>query len=507
MMRRRPGFTLIEVLIAVAALSLIAVGLAAIFGTVRETIRGGTALSRLTAQANQIERQMREDFEAMTREGFFVISHEYALSDRNVAIPTVNELGASTRPRRVDQMIFFRTGEFTSARQALISGTTARSNVAMVYYGHGQRRAFDPTPGSLYREPELDDPNDVTAARLGSQLNVGSSPNPNRYAADWILLRHVTLLVPPESGLATLPVSNQFGLDPVELADHDLQVGVQPAASHVFRALQATIPDVPPIIVGRPAGVRPKLSSGLVDVATTSLEEIRAIVNTVGAQPNTITNQGDLDNALDGDFQSSDRPFMHAWMEDAFPALIGTSSPNSGYRLRCEPQPPDFFGALNATSNLEKAYRTADQSMLSASNIAPNCTEFIVQWTFGVLDQNSGELIWHDIDNPYMGASGVDLYELPYRDATPTSGFYGQFGTWPVNPNLIHDPQDPSQDTRRSYFGFVDPAFTPTDSATSTVPWAWPKLVRVTIRLADPSDRRVEETFQFVFETPGNPAP
>jgi hypothetical protein len=79
-----------------------------------------------------------------------------------------------------------------------------------------------------------------------------------------------------------------------------------------------------------------------------------------------------------------------------------------------------------------------------------------------------------------------------------------------------------------SYFGFSDPTFipdknadgelswvppttatppTPIDSATPTIPWAWPKLVRVTIGLADPTDLSIEQRFQFVFELPPSPEP
>ena len=35
-----------------------------------------------------------------------------------------------------------------------------------------------------------------------------------------------------------------------------------------------------------------------------------------------------------------------------------------------------------------------------------------------------------------------------------------------------------------------------------TVPWPWPKMVRITISIADPSEPMREQTFQFVVEIP-----
>lgn len=47
-----------------------------------------------------------------------------------------------------------------------------------------------------------------------------------------------------------------------------------------------------------------------------------------------------------------------------------------------------------------------------------------------------------------------------------------------------------------------DKANDATDSAVSSMPWAWPKLIRVTVTLADPREKNVEETFQYVFRVP-----
>jgi hypothetical protein len=40
-----------------------------------------------------------------------------------------------------------------------------------------------------------------------------------------------------------------------------------------------------------------------------------------------------------------------------------------------------------------------------------------------------------------------------------------------------------------------------------TIPWPWPKLIRVTIGLVDANDPKVERTFQFIFRVPGAQGP
>ena len=53
---QQKGFTLVEVLIAVGAVSLIAIGLARVFSATGETVRAGRRLSNLNEYASLIER-------------------------------------------------------------------------------------------------------------------------------------------------------------------------------------------------------------------------------------------------------------------------------------------------------------------------------------------------------------------------------------------------------------------------------------------------------------------
>ena len=135
---RTRGFTLIEILLAVGAAAIIAVGIAAVFATAGEVVTGGRRVSHFSRHAAQIEAQLRADVAAMTRDGFLLIRNEEAFDGDDVAT-FADQLPGLQRPRRIDELLFFRHGEFRTAREALIAGHVARADSARVYYGHAMR--------------------------------------------------------------------------------------------------------------------------------------------------------------------------------------------------------------------------------------------------------------------------------------------------------------------------------------------------------------------------------
>ena len=304
--KTRRGFTLLEALVAVIGVSILAVGLSTIFSSISKTVTTGRRISAINNHAAVIERMLRRDFESMTREGFLVIRNEYAnvtrvdLSDPDrFAIPLSAEAIGSRRMRRIDEIMFFSRGEFESARTPLDSDYVARSNSARIYYGHGQEQ-LEGTVG--HATPFLDETNENSQLRLGlsGATNGIGDINPNYFASDWTLLRHVTLLKVPQ--LHPVNQAGPLGLSPsVSSAlslfqDNELQIAGQPAAAGIFR-VETTI--------GRPfendgfdAGtdgsfasfnlreevVSPLFESGVVDVATTSLNEIKRRMTTIYAR-------------------------------------------------------------------------------------------------------------------------------------------------------------------------------------------------------------------------------
>lgn len=114
--RNRRGFTLVEVLVAVGAVALVAVGMAAIFDSVGKTVTGGRRVSALTAYATILEQQMRRDFDAMTRDGFLVIRQQYTNDGtRQLRVPAHAD-DLAPRVRRIDEVVFFAQGDYSTAR-------------------------------------------------------------------------------------------------------------------------------------------------------------------------------------------------------------------------------------------------------------------------------------------------------------------------------------------------------------------------------------------------------
>ncbi len=239
------------------------------------------------------------------------------------------------------------------------------------------------------------------------------------------------------------------------------------------------------------------------------------------------------------------------------PMPYPSESPASGGRMRCEIAPPDYLGTQANNGNVyihADDYRRTDQVMLASSSFAPHCTEFIVEWSFGETfkggaspdpflngtnDPREGQIIWHGLDRYQQtdfDAAGQldnnDLIAAPYYGKTgsgtpagvPTAApidahiqavamTNGQTGLWLVKPRVVQEPVDnqgmpdpqPGQPFY-SIFGYVDPTFPgPSASLTTapdTIPCAWPRLIRVTMTLADPADPSFEQTYQFIFQVP-----
>ncbi len=68
-------------------------------------------------------------------------------------------------------------------------------------------------------------------------------------------------------------------------------------------------------------------------------------------------------------------------------------------------------------------------------------------------------------------------------------------------------PNDPAEVLHRQYF--FNPANTsgnnpkrPDPREPSTIPWPWPKMVRITMNLVDPTEPAREQTFQFILDVP-----
>ncbi|MCC6230031.1 MAG: hypothetical protein IT432_12500 [Phycisphaerales bacterium] len=544
---RRPAFTLLEAMVAIGAMALVSVGLAAIFSSVGKTITGGKRLSTLNTYAALVEQQMRRDFESMTRDGYLMIRNQYTTEDvgnsakiRYVSLSPTD--GVEPRARRIDEIMFFAKGSFSTAREATDPDFSAKSGEARVYYGHATRV---PENVPAFIKPGVADTND---ARLTGAL--GEQFKSNEYAASWMLVRQVTLLKKPETTAEWFPTRKVFVWDPATtrgravLRDKVGQISLHPAGASIFRVLAGRLPyyaltltrDYFRVEQNAPAN-RPLFTSGIVDIANTDLNEVRATVTVVDKEPLSIVKGSDfafpagappwpLHNNID---------LAQHWMEEGWPAysdatasFLTNRTPQEypGTRVRYESAATNYVGVLTSYNTPAKAgegaYRRADQMMLAASNFVPNCSEFIVEWSFGDVDDkpssnpNAGEIVWHGLerraDTDGDGVINVNAdraLALPYPKTNSGDKKFkntyrklnGATASYDIDEAMIYNRiSGPlSELSQTAYFGYIDPNHTGKDDG---APWPWPKLIRVTFTLADPNDARVQQTFQFVFETP-----
>ncbi|GJQ31036.1 MAG: hypothetical protein HBSAPP03_29200 [Phycisphaerae bacterium] len=573
------AFTLMEMMVAVAAVAVISVGLAALFGAVGRTVAGGKRVSLLNNYAGLIESRMRRDFEAMTRDGYVVVRQQWVMktpdaivsdvaASDNERIPVSADDLSGGRRRRADDIMFFVRGATQTARQPLNPDVVARGDASRIYYGLGSRM-LENLANPSYLQPELNDLNPTTLSpRLGDSSIAG---NPNFYAESWSLLRLETVLSNPET-TTPVPYPVTFGLS-AQTRDSDRQVGMQPAAGSIFRWInRRDTVTAGTLMRSEPTARVPQFTSGLVDLATTDLAEIRRIVMGATRLPSAVA-PGDpfpdtnpagttynsapmfvITPAPTGPVGTRPTPpqsvdLQHAWMEQGLPAQTAAFNPDGneyypipnetpGTRVRFEPYPLNLHETMRdaTTGDLNKAARRADQLMLTTNVFLPRCTEFIVEWSFGLTDP-FGQTVWHgprrvhDANKNGLPDAGETEMVLPYPYyydvgtsnvvARPLIYAYPRLNTAAPGQHAISDRliygYTPLHETSvlTSYFGYVDPTFDwdtnnnnqldNGESLVRIVPWAWPRLIRVTITLSDPQNPAVESTFQFIFSTPADP--
>ena len=614
--QNRFAFTIVEMLVVIGILVVVAVGVATIFGSVGETVARGRKLSELNQFAARIERVMRQDFENMTRDGFLVIINKNANAGGDIQLYRGDQTdsdgnGVQGRVRRSDEIMFFARNVFETQRRAIASNMRASSNEAAIYYGHGQKRApdlanfnqdsnyfFNPQPWDNNFDQSLD-------TRLG--VTTTGFVNPNEFARDWSLLRHVTLLANPLGDGQELPTllygfsSDDRAQRPL-LQDSARQIALQPASRSIFKSLSGSLVRDPVtnrrinqslydvVLQGQPqsADYFPLnlRTSGVVDIVSQDLSTIRTEFQALSAErepsfylnyntvferpPNpalqsgfttrdtfeqqfyqNLTTSPKPDDALNldlGRYNSTSGNWIagdpndirraRQWMIDALPSAWETvpASPvvnaeNFIAGVRYEDIPTRILYNENEFTDddrgaLERAYAEANQEMLGASVFVPRCTEFVVEWSYGFVDNSITDpsdprfkkLIWYglerrvDSNNDGVIDATDQIAAVRYAQRTPAAA-----GTDPSQTPSPSRPLGPSRllitgnsaitgtfsDVESACFGFS----TQPGAATNGTPvegtfWPWPKLIRITMSLGDPIDRDVEETYQVIFEVP-----
>lgn len=558
-----PAFTLLETIVSVGAVAIIAVGLAAIFSAVGKTVAGGQRLSTLNQYSALLENRLREDMDRMSRDGFLVIRQQWADVNANGQFePAIDRVPLSAedtgaRPRRIDEIMFFAEGRFQTARPSMHPGVVAEADAARIYYGHGQPRRVPTTAGNEDNEPYfralLSDRNNDPLALLGTQ----DLSNPSRFAGNWSLIRHQTLLVEP-SAAPQPPISSPVFTIPANsfiLRSKDGQIALQPAAGSLFRSMARRFPDQALLAANaflHPDFVRPAFNSGLVDIACSDLAELRTTIMLFPLAPVEVTSTTNVAGAFLAARTFFPTPLtpvtarpllaaaesidlMHAWMDDAMPTQSAPGASDlldyrgvagvdpAATRIRTEVAGPDLLRVVSGAATsvaLEQAFRRADQLALASSGLLPRCSEFIVEWSFGNTDA-AGSTFWHGLERreDTNGDGNINLADAvtasPFDPVTfPASAVRTRVeGTTfhDLTPRVIYGYTPdltllPIQSSLTSYFGYIDPTYAPAnDSQPDALPCPWPRMIRITVTLSDAVDPTIESTFQYVFRTPQNP--
>ncbi|MBY0396545.1 MAG: type II secretion system GspH family protein, partial [Thermoleophilia bacterium] len=265
------GFTLTEMLVAVGAMALLALGVAEIFSLTTRTVSAGRRLSNLNAVASATERQLRADLSAMTSRGPMVIRNQLANNGQPVdAYPG----DPAPRARRIDELLFFATGRFYSQQQPVTAdGQPVGGSAAMVYYGHGARQDLTAATASGLLIPVRIDDTNAAAPALGVTPAPGGS-KVNQYAGEWSLVRRAFVLTPPATQSPRVIPAGQ-GFPAGTTYDGAFEIAGLPAAASVNRVDAASWASVSTggarLRTGKPA-----LSSGVVDIVAMDLRAVTA---------------------------------------------------------------------------------------------------------------------------------------------------------------------------------------------------------------------------------------
>ena len=273
-----PGFTLVELLVAIAIISFLMVGVGQIFKSVSELVSGGTAAAEVEQMARAIERQMRDDFaslNAMSSDQTFIAIRMRELGDvnRNKTLDTDEtavyisqadrdaddrdiadglfdnpyEPGSRAVTVRLDEIMFL--GMFIGREAAYQSfeqmkhdrPDTLRPDIARIYYGQALRPPRDPNwppaadasnpprvpqriflPDGDFGQRRGDKNRFVTdlAAAYTDAMDFTDTTGRNEYAGDFILARQALLLAGGNAaGNVTTRNGDSSALTPAQFGD------------------------------------------------------------------------------------------------------------------------------------------------------------------------------------------------------------------------------------------------------------------------------------------------
>lgn len=202
----RRGFTLTELMIAIALVLLLMVGVTKVFQLTSDTIGAGMAISSITRDQRAAQNVFERDFEGLANNHpALAIWGQQTPGYLDRAALDNDPTNAAPEIFRTDRLGMFITGDFQ--RQTANDGSLASSvssQQAYVWYGH---LVLPDAGGNMMFQPANTVPITPGAIITGGDFRNPGNPN-NYFARQWVLGRNVMLLkqkVLPTTG--TPPIS------------------------------------------------------------------------------------------------------------------------------------------------------------------------------------------------------------------------------------------------------------------------------------------------------------
>ncbi|MCH8152533.1 MAG: type II secretion system protein [Planctomycetes bacterium] len=470
--QRGLGFTLTELMIAVAILIVVIVATAKLFGTVSKVTGLGQASSDILQEAAAIERQIRNDFARLAPEGFFAIRSVAVVNNLHVLSggPLLNPGLPDDAMIRADQLVFFANGvqSIQTFRQGAGSNRKGQGTAARIYYGH----AFQLPQGEAMITSSFG-PAGSSYVRAHDPVVDLTNPLVPWYRGDYDMVR--TVFQPTTGGTPADYSTTDVG--PID--------ATQPPARQWLLARQAVVladdggDEV--VFLGNVFGEGGNRSTftiwedvirnGRVDAAAEQLNGIRTAVVGDGTVPWIPVQRDTIASAV--------------------------------FYPRAERVAPGMHRVDQALTN---------------NALAGACSSFIIDWTYA---DGVGDAV-NDAGTFFPGAQIIPSVEQPWfgLDLDGSRGV-DTFGNWPSPPNrtVFADNidgapltftgqvlQSAGADVYEAIFGYnqdqpLDPATGLPDVDLAYTPW--PSAIRITMTLHDTATRlEAGREIQFVINLP-----
>ncbi|MHC4415513.1 MAG: PulJ/GspJ family protein [Planctomycetota bacterium] len=488
--RRRGGFTLAELMVAVAILIVVIVATSKLFGTASKVTGLGQAGADVLQEAAAVERQIRADFQRLAPEGFFAVRCVAVRNNANAPGPLLNPALPFDAFIRADQLVFFANGvqSIQTFRQGAGANRKAQATVSRVYYGHAFQAPEGPDvkvadPDAVWAIDPAIDLNDLLVpwyvgtrdfVRTRFQRNAGDPPGDyviqgvfgsfnvtQPPARQWLLARQAVVLADDGGS----PVVYLDPASPVEGGHRSAYTIADAVVRH-----------------------------GRVDAAASQLNDIRRLL--------TVATRGGIDE-------------LRPWLRPAYVDDAGFGDQRS------------VIGGLVFYPRGERvapSMHRVDQA-LTASVLAGACSSFAVDWTYengvGAVDLDkdgvpewNGAIITTAAEQPWFGMPDLDnpVDPDPERGTAPFVNWTTPGDTiLPDNIDFLPYETSPGSGVYvyEAFFGYNQD--TPLDPTTGA-PWLpsvpiaytpWPSALRITMTFHDTGTRLESgREVEFVIDLP-----